>query len=149
MVQVGGATYKTDSMVVVVRADDSAKTLEDAKDYRYGIQTSVDVENTDKMLEDVEKNVGRTVKVEEYSTIQEEAEALLWGRIDAAIYNEALASVIEESIEDYSSQVKVLYQYGIKTEIVQEEEKMWKSRLMCISAELTFQVQFQRQAAVM
>lgn len=75
------------------------------------------------MLEDVEKNVGRTVKVEEYSTIQEEAEALLWGRIDAAIYNEALASVIEESIEDYSSQVKVLYQYGIKTEIVQEEEK--------------------------
>lgn len=42
-------------MVVVVRADDSAKTLEDAKDYRYGIQTSVDVENTDKMLEDVEK----------------------------------------------------------------------------------------------
>ena len=140
LVQVGGATYKTDSMVVVVRADDSAKTLEDAKDYRYGIQTSVDeledakdyrygiqtsvdVENTDKMLEDVEKNVGRTVKVEEYSTIQEEAEALLWGRIDAAIYNEALASVIEESIEDYSSQVKVLYQYGIKTEIVQEEEK--------------------------
>lgn len=123
LVQVGGATYKTDSMVVVVRADDSAKTLEDAKDYRYGIQTSVDVENTDKMLEDVEKNVGRTVKVEEYSTIQEEAEALLWGRIDAAIYNEALASVIEESIEDYSSQVKVLYQYGIKTEIIQEEEK--------------------------
>ena len=34
LVQVGGATYKTDSMVVVVRADDSAKTLEDAKDYR-------------------------------------------------------------------------------------------------------------------
>ena len=64
LVQVGGATYKTDSMVVVVRADDSAKTLEDAKDYRYGIQTSVDVENTDKMLEDVEKNVGRTVKVD-------------------------------------------------------------------------------------
>lgn len=31
LVQVGGATYKTDSMVVVVRADDSAKTLEDAK----------------------------------------------------------------------------------------------------------------------
>ena len=123
LVEVGGATYKTDSMIVVVRADDPAKALKDAKDYRYGIQTSVDVENTNKMLDDIEKKVGRTVKVEEYSTIQEEAEALLWGRIDAAIYNEALASVIEESVDDYASQVRVLYQYGIETEIVQPEEK--------------------------
>ena len=117
---VGGATYKTDNMIVVVRADDPAETLMDAKEYRYGIQTSLDTENTNKMLEDVQKSVGRTVKVQEYATIQEEAEALLWGRVDAAIYNEALASVIEESIDDYSSQVKVLYQYGIETEIVNE-----------------------------
>ena len=62
-------------------------------------------------------------KVQEYATIQEEAEALLWGKVwHAAIYNEALASVIEESIDDYSSQVKVLYQYGIETEIVKEEK---------------------------
>lgn len=119
---VGGATYKTDNMIVVVRADDPAETLMDAKEYRYGIQTSLDTENTNKMLEDVQKSVGRTVKVQEYATIQEEAEALLWGRVDAAIYNEALASVIEESIDDYSSQVKVLYQYGIETEIVKEEK---------------------------
>ena len=30
-------------------------------------------------------------------------------------------AIIEESIEDYSSQVKIIYQYGIETEIVKEE----------------------------
>lgn len=121
---VGGATYKTDNMVVVVRADDPAETLMDAKEYRYGIQTSLDAENTNKMLEDVQKSVGRTVKVQEYGTLQEEAEALLWGRVDAAIYNEAMTSVLEESIDDYSSQVKILYQYGIETEIAKEEKNV-------------------------
>mgnify|MGYP007090433175 CR=1 FL=1 len=34
--KVGGATYKTDNMVVVVKKGDSAKNIEDAEDYRFG-----------------------------------------------------------------------------------------------------------------
>lgn len=123
LANVGGATYKTDNMIVVVRADDSAENILDAKDYKYGIQTSLDQENNEKMLEDMESVLGQAPDLEEYETVQEEAQALLDGEIGAAVYNEALAGLIEDNIEGYSDQVRVLYQYGIQTEIAQEEEK--------------------------
>lgn len=121
MVDVGGATYKTDNMVVVVRGDDSAQSLSDAKDYVFAIQTAQDQENTQKMLDDVEETLGTEIDVTSYETIQEEARALLDGEIGAAVYNEAFTGIIEESIEDYSDQVRILYQFGIDTEIDQEE----------------------------
>lgn len=55
----------------------------------------------------------------EYETVQDEAQALLEGETGAAIYNEAFTSVIEGSIENYSNQVRVLYQFSIDTEIEQ------------------------------
>ena len=39
---VGGATYKTDNMVVVVKKDDKADKIMDAENYRFGYQTVVD-----------------------------------------------------------------------------------------------------------
>lgn len=121
MKDVGGATYKTDNMIVVVKKDDPAANLLAAKNYRFGVQTSVDQENNGKMIEDVQKVIGRDMKLEEYDTLQEAAEALLKGRIDAAIYNEAFTGIIEDDIEDYSSEVRILYQYGIDTPLEQEE----------------------------
>ena len=53
--------------------------------------------------------------MKEFDTIQEEAQALLDGRIEAAIYNEAFNSLITDEIEDYEDQVRILYQYGIDT----------------------------------
>lgn len=123
LADVGGATYKTDNMIVVVRTEDSAENILDAKDYKYGIQTSLDQENNQKMLEDIETVLGQVPDVDEYGTVQEEAQALLNGEIGAAIYNEAFTGIIEDNIEGYSDQVKILYQYGIETEIAQEEEK--------------------------
>lgn len=119
---VGGATYKTDNMIVVVRKDDMAQNLLDAANYRFGVQTAVDQENTRLMREDIEKSVGRELMVVELPSIQEEARALLDGTIDAAIYNEAFAGILDESIEGYADQVRILYQYGIDTPIEQEEE---------------------------
>lgn len=121
LADVGGATYKTDNMVVVVLKDDPAENILDARNYRFGYQTAVDQKNNELMLEDVEKIVGRDLKLIEHDTIVDEAEALLSGRIEAAIYNEAFTGIIEDSIEDYSDRVRILYQYGIDTEIEQEE----------------------------
>lgn len=120
MADVGGATYKTDNMIVAVRKDDPAEHLADAADYTFGIQTSLDQENTQKMIDNVEEALQTEINVTEYETIQDTAQALLNGEIGAAIYNEAFTGVIEESIEGYSDQVKLLYQYGIDTAIEQE-----------------------------
>lgn len=121
MKDVGGATYKTDNMIVVVKKDDPAANLLAAKNYRFGVQTSVDQENNGKMIEDVQKVIGRDMKLEEYDTLQEAAEALLKGRIDAAIYNEAFAGILDDAIEDYSSEIRILYQYGIDTPVEADE----------------------------
>lgn len=120
MADVGGANYKTDNMIVVVKKDNPASNLMDTSMYRFGTQTAVDQENTQTMLDNINKALGREVKVEQYGTVQELANALLEGRVDAAVYNQALDGLITDSIEDYSEQVRVLYQYGIETELEQE-----------------------------
>ncbi len=121
MKAVGGATYKTDNMIVVVKKDSPAENLLDAGSYRFGIQTAADQDNNKLMQENIEKAVGKEIKIVEYKTPAEEAEALLKGRIEAAIYNEAFTGIIEDQIEGYSDQVRTLYQYGIDTELEQEE----------------------------
>lgn len=120
MSDVGGANYKTDNMIVVVKKDNPASNLMDASMYRFGTQTAVDQENTQTMLDNINKALGREVKVEQYGTVQELANALLEGRVDAAVYNQALDGLITDSIEDYSDKVRVLYHYGIETELEQE-----------------------------
>ena len=62
----------------------------------------------------------------EDKTFPEMAEALLWGRLDAVIYNDAFDGIIEETVEDYADNVRILYQYGIDTEIKQEETDIAK-----------------------
>ena len=120
MADVGGANYKTDNMIVVVKKDNPASNLMDASMYRFGTQTAVDQENTQTMLDNINKALGREVKVEQYGTVQELANALLEGRVDAAVYNQALDGLITDSIEDYSDKIRVLYHYGIETELEQE-----------------------------
>lgn len=121
MDDIGGASYKIDNMVVVVRAEDPAETLQDAAGYTFGLQYVIDQGNTKRMVESVEDELGTQIMTEEYAGIPEAAQALLDGEVQAVIYNEAYTAMIEETIEDYSSKVKVLYQYGIETEIETEE----------------------------
>ncbi len=123
MKEVGGAEYKTDNMIVVVRAEDAAETLEDAANYRFGVQTSQDQENNKLMLKDMKDKLNREFKTVEYSTVLEEGTALLEGKIDAAIYNEAFTGLLDEVNEGYSDKVRVLYQYGIETKVEIPEEK--------------------------
>ena len=120
--KIGGATYKTDNMVVVVKKDDKAENISDAQNYRFGYQTVVDQDNTEKMVKDVTNVIGRDLKAETYESLTDEANALLNGNIDAAIFNEGYMSMIDDSMEGFSDQVKILYQYGIKTEIKQEKQ---------------------------
>lgn len=120
MTDVGGATFKTDNMIVVVKKEDKAETLEDAALYRFGIQTAVDQENTQTMLSKIHDILKRDVKVEQYTSVQELSDALLRGRVDAAIYNQALDGIISNANEEYTDHIRVLYQYGINTPLEKE-----------------------------
>lgn len=117
MRKVGGATYKTDNMIVVVKKEDVAVELKDAGNYRFGKQIVSDRDNTDLMIQKINDTVGREINVTDYATVQELGQALLNGEVEAAIYNQAFEGILDELIEGYADQVKILYQYGIDTKI--------------------------------
>ena len=56
--KITGSNYKVDKMVVAVRADDSAETIEDAADYTYGVQFEKGADNIQTAVADIEKQVG-------------------------------------------------------------------------------------------
>ena len=74
------------------------------------------------MFNEIESEVGKDVKSEEYSSLTDEAQALLDGKVDAAVFNEGYMSMIDESIDGFSEKVKILYQYGVKTKVKSEKK---------------------------
>ena len=123
MDRIAGLDYQTYDMVVVVKAEDKAEQLQDIANYRFGIQTASDTENTEKMIRDIETNLGRSVKSQEYDNIQEEAQALLSGRVEAAVYNNAFSGILEEYIDGYADQVKEIYRYGVEVPVETESQE--------------------------
>lgn len=126
LLNVGGAEYKTDNMIVVVRKDDPAETILDAEDYIFATQTTSDTENNQKMMKKLQTVIGKELTCREYKTVLDEAKALLDGKIDAAVYNEAFNDVIEDSITGYGDKVKILYQYGVDTKLKKVDQSVRK-----------------------
>lgn len=121
---IGGAEYKTDNMIVAVQKGDSAESILDASNYIFGVQKAVDQENNEKMIRKLATILGKEPNIKEFGTVQEEAQALLDGRIEAAIYNEAFNGLIAEEIEDYEDEIRVLYQYGIDTKLKKVDQSV-------------------------
>lgn len=121
---IGGAEYKTDNMIVVVKQEDSAQSILDAENYIFGVQTATDQDNNDKMITKLTTLLGKEPNIKEFDTVQEEAQALLDGRIEAAIYNEAFNSLITDEIEEYEDQIRILYQYGIDTKLEKVDQSV-------------------------
>lgn len=109
--------FRTDSMAVAVLESDPAETLEDAADYNYGVQFENGADNMQAAVSDIQEQLGADITMTEYDSLQEQAQALLDGEVDAIIYNEANIGIIEGSIEDFSSQVRIISRHEVKTEL--------------------------------
>lgn len=105
---------KINHMVVAVRIDDSAESIEDAKDYNFGVQYMLQKDDVTQAVISIEREVDKTITVTDCGDISSQAEALLNGEVDAVIYNEAYAGIIEEENPEYVSLVKVIYTYDIE-----------------------------------
>ena len=91
-----GADKKTDIISIYVMATDSAESLSDAAAYNFGILSSLDRENTDKTITDINGNLNTSIAITEFSDTQSLAEALYSGNVQAIILNEAFVSTIED-----------------------------------------------------
>ena len=116
--QIASGAFKVDKMVVAVLADDPAEALEDAADYNFGVQFAMGAENVQAAVLDIEEELGTdSIKMTECSSIQDQAEKLHDGEVDAIIYNQAYTENLEEAFDNYSDSVKIIYSHDIRVEL--------------------------------
>lgn len=117
-----GASYKTTDMLLLVRKDDAATSLKDARDYTIGIQTGTDEDNTQKMLQEMNSDLNAQVTTKSYNSSAEVAAALMNGEVDAAVMNQAYASMLYESYDGFKDGTRSIYKHVILTEMQDEQE---------------------------
>lgn len=118
--EISGGDYKLDNIVVAVMADDPAESLEDARDYSFGVQYRMNGEQIKETVDAVNQELGSEISTVEFESLAEQAEALHDGQVDAIIYNEGYTGILEEAFEGYSSNTKVIYSHGIKNAVENE-----------------------------
>ena len=121
--KIANVDKEIDNMVVVVKKDNPAKELKDAADYRFGIQTTADKDNTDKMVKKVSSIVGRKILLSDTGNVSDLAQALLDGKVEAAIYNASFNDMLEDNMEGYKEKVRVLYKFGLEKKVDNVKEK--------------------------
>lgn len=107
---------KVDTVVVAVLADDPAQTLRDAKDYNFGVQYKFKGDVIKDAVEKINTEVNQTIGTTEYTSVPEQAHALFANEVNAIVYNEAYTSILEDEIEGYSDQVRIIYSCDIISE---------------------------------
>ena len=112
-----GGGFKVDKMVVAVRADDIAESIEDASDYSFGVQFQKGSDNMQAAVADIQEELNGVIDTVEYSSVQEQAAALLNGEVDAIIYNEAYEDLMRESSEGFKDNIKKIYETSIRAEL--------------------------------
>lgn len=115
--RITGGNYKVDKMIVAVRADEPAETLEDAADYTFGVQFSKGSDNMQAAVSDIQKQIGSEIQTTECDSVQTQAQQLLDGKVDAIIYNGAYTSLMEENVTDFSKKIKILYTFDIRVQL--------------------------------
>ena len=107
-----GQTADATHMVVIVRMDDPAQKIEDAKTYKFGYEDRTQPKSMEETIADIETHIGAFVRTK-YDSTEEECQDLLDGEIDAVIMNAMFIETMDDVIDDFSDQVRVIYTHDI------------------------------------
>ncbi len=95
--KITNATTEQAEICIYVRYDDSAQILADAKDYTFGILGIQDREATDKVLVEIEQELGKIVKTKAYTGVEELVSALLDTKeVNVIILNKSFLDLLDE-----------------------------------------------------
>ena len=105
-------------MNIYVLDEDSATSIDDAASYTFGILGSMDRDNTDYTVSQIEETTGQSLTLKEYDDMTALADGLYTQEVGAIIINEAYASVLEDTdgYDDFSSKVRTLSTVKHETE---------------------------------
>ena len=99
---------QVDTIKVYVLKEDLATNLSQAKNYRFGIMRELDRENTDKMIAEVENEMGQALATTEYESAYDLVDALCNKDCDAIILNGAYEGILKDTqgYEEFETKVK-------------------------------------------
>ncbi len=132
---IGGADTKIDYISVYVLKDDKAETLNDTKDYNFGILKVLDRDLVDKTVSEMESKLDvNELSITEYDSWPEMIDALYDGSLDAVILNEVKVPMIieEDNYKTFEDDTKIIYTYEIKTKINNKGNIDVTSNTFCI-----------------
>lgn len=121
---ISGGDKKVDKVVVAVRADDPAKDIKDAAKYNFGVQYAMKGDDIKSTVSSINKKLGSDIKTTEYKSLNEQAEALHDGKVQAIIYDDAYTSILEEAYAGYSKSVKIIYSNDITKKLDNKSAKV-------------------------
>jgi len=99
MQDISGIETQIDSIHVYVMSDNAAQSITDAENYTFGILSTLDRENTDKTIDDINSELSKNIETVEYNSVYDLVEALYGDKVEAIILNAAYISFVEESDE--------------------------------------------------
>ncbi len=117
---IGGVDTKIDYISVYVLKDDKAETLNDTKDYNFGILKIIDRELVDKTISEMEGKLDKDkLAITGYDSWPEMIGALYDGTLDAIIFNQANIPIVIENdkYKTFEEDTKIIFTYEIKTTI--------------------------------
>lgn len=116
---------KNETVSVIVKKDSEYENLEDVQDLVFGKED----ENEEIVLEAIdefEDKLNKTINIQEFSDYPTLANALLDDEIEVIILNEAFRNIVEDEIESFTEDTKVIYEYNKKTILKKSEVKVDK-----------------------
>lgn len=111
------ANYKTNSISIIVLADDPASSIEQAASYTFGYNSLMDTQYTKDTLAEINNQLKTTVKSEPADSWQGLIDNLYNGKFKAIVMNEAYRNNIVELSPDFNKKTKVIFSHSIKTEV--------------------------------
>lgn len=127
-----GSEYKLDRVVVAVKSDDAADSINDAASYNFGVQYAMNGDQIKDAVSQINSELGSDIATVEYKSLAEQAKALQDGKVGAIIYNEGYTSILNEAVDGYSDSVKIIYTYEIKTAVENTAEDVEVDKSFCV-----------------
>lgn len=107
---IAGSSGEEVAVSFYVQNDDPAATLADAKDYTFGILTTLDRDNTDAAISRAETQQGFTLQTREFDGLTQLADALLDGEVGGIVLNEGYVDLYDEipGYTEFADQIRAL-----------------------------------------
>ena len=117
--KITGKLVEKEITAVIVMADDSARSIEDVLDYKFGMLSNTDVQNTKALLAKVDEDTGARLEPQGFQSMSELVDALYDDNVDAIILNEGYIPLLQEmdGYQDFSDQVRIVYEFTTEHEV--------------------------------